>query len=112
MPLANARRSPRDSLFLEKPVLQEAVDRLVEALRVVRERLEVLEVEALAEDGRDGEDVAHPSGRRSTRASTACWIVSGSASEEMPVAPERFRAPESSRAIPPKSRSERTSSFW
>ena len=48
----------RFALFLEKALFHEPVDRLVEALRILGEQLEVLEFEALPEDRRDLEDVA------------------------------------------------------
>ena len=53
----------RLALLLEKALLHEPVDRLVETLRVLRDRLEVLELEALPEDRRDREDVAHVLGK-------------------------------------------------
>ena len=77
-----------------------------------RRALEILELEALSEDRGDLERTSRSSsGSRSIRASTACWIVSGRASDEIPVAPESFRRPSRPAAMPPESRSDRTSSF-
>jgi hypothetical protein len=53
----------RLALLLEDAFLDQPVDRLVEALRVLRNRLEVLEFEALPEDRRDREDVAYVLGQ-------------------------------------------------
>ncbi len=49
----------RLALLLEEAFLDEPVDRLVEVFRVLRDRLEVLELEALPENRRDREDVAY-----------------------------------------------------
>ena len=112
MPLANARRSPRDSRSSSRrPSFR---SRSIASSRPFASSASVsrsLKSKLLPRTDATERTSRTSSGSRSTRASTACWIVSGSASEEMPVAPERFRAPESSRAIPPESRSERTSSF-
>ena len=45
------------------------------------------------------------------RASTACWMVAGRASEEIAPPPESSHAPVVSCVIPPESSSERTSSL-
>jgi hypothetical protein len=103
--------SARFPLFFEQSLAQELLARFVEVLRVLGQRFEVPVVEAPAQDRRDERISRWLSGSRSMRFSTACWIVAGSASEEIAEPLEKFHAPESSRAIPPESMSDRTSSL-
>ena len=59
MPLAKARRSPREpGSSSSRPSRDEPLDRVVQAADALRQRLEVAELEALPEDRRDRKDVA------------------------------------------------------